>query len=419
MGIRVNALGLIALSALSIATAAAQISSGPSGKPDAAAAIPDSESRDSISALLIKGGTLSYSLVNLDVHIKSVVTLHHVKDDEYVRSDGTEFKGLTDLVSDARFSYSPPIPLVRLPLTAGQKWQYAGKVSERSALASASISSNFEVLGKASIATPAGEFEVVEIVERREFSGNAFTVHRYVEERHGVILKEAWKTNRIHPYQGGGGLGGSPRPDRINTDMTLDRLPGKPDALVATADFDRDSISGLLIRGGTLGYSLVNLDSNTKSVVTLRHVKDDEYVRSDGTKLKGLTDLVHDATYGYSPPVPLVQLPLSAGQKWKYSGTISERFGIASSPIHCDFVVLGKTTIATPAGNLEAIEILETREFSSFGFTIHRYVDEKQGVVLKEKWETLRTSNAVLIGWTSLRGGRVHTEMTLNRLPSE
>jgi hypothetical protein len=183
------------------------------------------ESAEGVKDLLSKGATLGYLLVNVDVNTRSTIALRHSRGNEYVRGDGTKFTDLTDLAGDAEFSYSPAIPLVRGPLAAGHKWQHTGTVNEKSGIGTSRIDCSFVVVGPVSLETPAGQFEAMEIVETREFGGNALTAHRFVDPVRGIVLKEVWKTDRVRPRPFGASVGGDVSMRRTHMDLTLTRLP--------------------------------------------------------------------------------------------------------------------------------------------------------------------------------------------------
>jgi hypothetical protein len=65
----------------------------------------------------------------------------------------------------------------------------------------------------------------------------------------------------------------------------------RPAAPAATAAATPESLRERLAAGGELRYSMVNLDTNTKSVITVRHDMRDEYVRNDGGRLKDLSHI--------------------------------------------------------------------------------------------------------------------------------
>jgi len=208
---------LLAASALLIQAALAQTPSEPP---------PPIESPEAVRDLLSKGATIGYVLVNLDVDTRSTIALKHLRGNEYVRGDGSKFTDLTDLAQDAQFSYSPAIPLVKAPLTAGQKWQYTGTVNEKAGIGVSRIDCRFVVVGPVSLATPAGDFNAVEVIETREFGGHALTAHRFVDPLRGIVLKEVWKTDRIRSNRTfGSNVGGEVSMRRISTDLTLTRLP--------------------------------------------------------------------------------------------------------------------------------------------------------------------------------------------------
>jgi hypothetical protein len=209
---------LLAASAFLVQAAAAQAPAEP-----APARI---ESAEAVRELLSKGATIGYVLVNLDVDTKSTIALKHLRGNEYVRGDGSKFTDLTDLAQDAQFSYSPAIPLVKIPLAAGQKWQYTGTVNEKTGIGTSRIDSTFVVVGVARVETPAGQFEAVEVVETREFGGNAMTAHRFIDPTSGIVVKEVWKTDRIRRSRAfGAAVGGDVSLRRTTTDLTLTRLP--------------------------------------------------------------------------------------------------------------------------------------------------------------------------------------------------
>jgi len=212
----------LAASVLLIQAAAAQAPPGTALPDPAPARI---ESAEAVKDLLSRGASIGYILVNVDVDTRSTIALRHLRGNEYVRGDGTKFRDLTDLAQDAQFSYSPAIPLVKAPLVKGHKWEHSGTVNEKSGIGASRIDCTFVVLGPASIETPAGRFDAVEILETREFGGNALTAHRFVDPATGIVLKEVWKTDRVRIRAMGAGVGGDVTMRRTNTDLTLTRLP--------------------------------------------------------------------------------------------------------------------------------------------------------------------------------------------------
>ena len=194
--------------------------------------------------------------------------------------------------------------------------------------------------------------------------------------------------------------------------------PAKPEAPSAAPDQQTpEAFRKLLSDGATVRYLLLNRDQGHKSTLTLRHLRGDEYARSDGARMRDLRDLISDAEFLYSPPIPLTQSVLVAGQKWKYVGTVSERGGITSGRIDCEFRVAGMTRVVTPEGGFDAMEIVETRQIGASQFVAHRFVDEKRGLVVKEVWTTIRGGHNTKPG-IELRTGRMDFDMTFDSVAS-
>jgi hypothetical protein len=58
----------------------------------------------------------------------------------------------------------------------------------------------------------------------------------------------------------------------------------------------------------------------------------------------------------FTPPMPLMQLPLKSGQKWEWSGTIQLAPG-SSVKGSSTFSVSGPVTVKTPAGTFQALKV--------------------------------------------------------------
>lgn len=182
-----------------------------------------------------------------------------------------------------------------------------------------------------------------------------------------------------------------------------------PEALRAL----RDSLG----RGASVEYEFVSLGNQARSTVTLALAGDDEYLQSNGVRLKDLVLLVADGRHAYSPPVPLAKFPLEAGATWRYAGTISERFGIRASHVDSRFEVKGRTVLEVAGRPREAVEIHEFRAYAGFEDSVHRWFDASTGLMLKEASKGLRGGNhSIGSGEISRPSGRNY-EMTVTRMP--
>jgi hypothetical protein len=184
-----------------------------------------------------------------------------------------------------------------------------------------------------------------------------------------------------------------------------------PEALQALRD--------RLERGASVEYEYINLTNKVRSTVTLASANDDEYLQSNGLRLKEFVLLVADARHTYSPPIPLARFPLEAGATWRHSGTMSERFGIRASQTDSRFTVKGPTVLATAGGPREAFEIHELRQFGGYEANVDRWFDANTGLMLKEVWTARLINPTGHSGGAGVLGiGRpVSYEMTVTRIP--
>ena len=191
---------------------------------------------------------------------------------------------------------------------------------------------------------------------------------------------------------------------------------GRPAAPVVTTAATPESLRERLAAGGELRYSMVNLDTNTKSVITVRRDVGDEYVRNDGGRLKDLSHVQYEQGYKFSPPVPMFRLPLEPGSTWTYSGAVLSMRAQGGARMHSDFLVAAASRLTTPAGDFDVVEVVEHRSWesttTSARFVIHRWIDAQRGVVVREtlKTEQVYRKHINIIMPTDF-------ELTLERLP--
>ena len=172
-----------------------------------------------LRAALAAGETITYTLTNLDTRKSSTLTVKRLREDEYVRSDGARLKDLLHVANDSRFVYSPPLPSLK---GAERTWKHSGTVSERTGVRTSIVESSFRLLGRSTLETPAGTFEVTEVEEKRAISGSLFLVRRFIDEARGLVIREVTRSIRVEPQMSGGLeviMG------RTNTDLLLERLP--------------------------------------------------------------------------------------------------------------------------------------------------------------------------------------------------
>lgn len=89
--------------------------------------------------------------------------------------------------------YSPPVPLVSGNLSPGTRWSHSGSLAEIHGVGRTSMSSTFEVVGHAPLATAAGTFAAIHVTERRWQGGTAYRIERWIDPLALVPLKEEWK----------------------------------------------------------------------------------------------------------------------------------------------------------------------------------------------------------------------------------
>ena len=173
----------------------------------------------------------------------------------------------------------------------------------------------------------------------------------------------------------------------------------------------RDSLG----RGATVEYERVDLANQVRSTVTLAAAGDDEYLFSHGIRLKDLTLQVSDSRHKYSPPLPLAQFPLAVGATWRYSGTVSERFGIRASQVDSLFTVKGRTVLVTAAGPRDAFEVHEARTYGGHVISVQRWYDASTGLMLKQVWKVVTINRQVANQDIQNPGGDYN--MTVTRIP--
>ena len=188
-----------------------------------------------------------------------------------------------------------------------------------------------------------------------------------------------------------------------------------PAAPAATAAATPASLRERLAAGGELRYSMLNLDTNTTSTITVRRELLDEYVRNDGARLKDLSHVAYEQGFKFSPPVPMFRLPLEPGQTWTYSGAASSMRAQGGARMRSDFLVSGASKLTTPAGDFDVVEVVERRSWegmTSARFVIHRWIDTQRGIVVRE---TLKTEHV----WRKWMNMIMPTDfvLTLERLP--
>jgi hypothetical protein len=170
-----------------------------------------------------------------------------------------------------------------------------------------------------------------------------------------------------------------------------------------------------LARGATVEYERVDLANQVRSTVTLAAAGEDEYLFSHGIRLKDLTLQVSDSRHKYSPPMPLVQFPLAVGATWRYSGTVSERFGIRASQVDSLFTVKGRTVLVTAAGPRDAFEVHEARTYGGHVISVQRWYDASTGLMLKQVWKVVTINRQVANQDIQNPGGDYN--MTVTRIP--
>ena len=194
-------LSLVLLTLLTLTQQASAQS--PAADAPAAAAAAATTTPESVRQRLVAGGELRYSMVNLDTKTKSTITVRHDGLGEYVRNDGGRLRDLSHVVYEQGYRFSPPLPMFVLPLEPGLNWAYSGAArSMRAQGGTARMSSEFSVGAMSRLTTDAGEFDVVEVIERRTWDGvfisARFVIHRWIDAQRGLVVKETLKTEQVY-----------------------------------------------------------------------------------------------------------------------------------------------------------------------------------------------------------------------------
>jgi hypothetical protein len=180
-----------------------------------------SEAAQAFRGSLARGATVEYERFDPANRVRSTVTLASAGGDEYLYSSGSRLKDLVELVADPRHTFSPPIPLAKLPLEVGATWRHAATMSERFGIRAAQVDSRFTVVGRSVLVTGAGPREAFEVQEIRTYAGHEVSTHRWFDTSLGLMLKQTWKVVLLNQ-----GPQGSPMQYPVRDfEMTVTRIP--------------------------------------------------------------------------------------------------------------------------------------------------------------------------------------------------